>query len=530
MACSSPVTVMVNGEPMRFACGKCTSCLNTKSWMYEQQTRVENEKAKYCIFVTLTYAPEHLPSVFVYFDNKPDVSYTSLSFYTNTPRVIRHYNDECLMRLSYPRMSDEDLEKFKLPFTLGKFNLSRLNEMGILFYKDIQLFQKRFRYFHLEKLAKFKYGTTFRKLDNEKKNALSRLVSEKRFFVCGEYGPSTFRPHWHLLYFFDSPELFSGFFSSIRQAWTYGRLDIQLSSGQASSYVSGYLNANSTLPKVLIDTFRPFCRHSSHYGFASIEKGVYTPKETTFETLRGRCLSYGGRVHELSIPASLENYLFPKCYGFGEANDLCKLRRYTCYREFAREFPGFSVDQMISAYFRYDVSDSTYFREFFSPGIMVGDSRHPDACLRATLYRSRHFLRMCERYNMSPEEYIGYIDKYYNDKNTFALLNFYKNFQKNYAEFDPMAQIFEYINFPLPDADAVAAFDERGTSPFSPEVHDRLSLFACQVGCTLSNLFHLLSDLRGSPVLQYKFHRAEELANEKIKHKKQNDLNKLLYG
>ena len=145
------------------------------------------------------------------------------------------------------------------------------DEYQVLCYRDVQLFLKRLR-----------------KYINEN-DYIPTQGKYLRFFVCGEYGETFGRPHYHIMFFSNSAELCerhkyygdggeqfttSLLESYVRKAWQQkgvdnvkkpiGRIDFQRASGSAS-YVASYVNCLSSIPAFLRENaaFRPFCHSSS---------------------------------------------------------------------------------------------------------------------------------------------------------------------------------------------------------------------------------------------------------------------------
>lgn len=111
-------------------------------------------------------------------------------------------------------------------FVTLTYGRDKLPPDGSLEHRDFQLFMKRVR-------------KHFRK--------------EVRFFMCGEYGPKTFRPHYHACLFnvsFQSDRVPAGksdsgevFYNSplLEKLWTHGRVSVQDLNAQTAGYCAGYI-------------------------------------------------------------------------------------------------------------------------------------------------------------------------------------------------------------------------------------------------------------------------------------------------
>ncbi len=85
------------------------------------------------------------------------------------------------------------------------------------------------------------------------------------YFVCGEYGPSTLRPHYHML-LFNLP--LDDYYSLLKKSWTLGHFCIDFASPARLMYVTKYmLPANdSTFNYEKFGCEKPFMRCSKHLG------------------------------------------------------------------------------------------------------------------------------------------------------------------------------------------------------------------------------------------------------------------------
>lgn len=243
--CLNPRTVVnkYTHESVVVSCGHCPSCILRRSAVQTNLLTTYSAQFRYVYFVTLTYAPCFLPTLEVSVietctDDIADVPCvpniddldagdpnTYLFGFRSVPRsasvklknstVERTFRDPEI-RFSYP-MKPKDLL-----FILGKINHNVPNRIPYVCNRDLDLFLKRLRsYYPDEKL---------------------------RYYAVSEYGPTSFRPHWHLLLFSNSEQFSQTVCENVSKAWSYGRCDASLSRGFAAPYVASYVNSFVALP------------------------------------------------------------------------------------------------------------------------------------------------------------------------------------------------------------------------------------------------------------------------------------------
>lgn len=243
--CQNPRTIVnkYTHEPVVVPCGSCPSCLLRRSGIQTNLLTSYSAQFRYAYFVTLTYAPCFLPTLEVSIveactDDIADVSCvpnidnlddsdpnTYLFGFRSIPRtasvkikdstVVRTFKDP-EVKFTYP-MKSKDLLSI-----LGKINHNIPNRIPYVCNRDLDLFLKRLRsYYPDEKL---------------------------RYYAVSEYGPSSFRPHWHLLLLSNSERFSETICENVSKAWSYGRCDTSLSRGYAALYVASYLNSYVCLP------------------------------------------------------------------------------------------------------------------------------------------------------------------------------------------------------------------------------------------------------------------------------------------
>ena len=244
--CQNPRTVInkYTHEPVVVSCGSCPSCILRRSGIQTNLLTTYSAQFRYVYFVTLTYAPQFLPTLEVSVvetctDDIADVSVvpdindldacdpnTYLFGFRSVPRsasvrlksstVERTFRDP-EVKFAYP-MKSKDLLSI-----LGKINHNVPNRIPYICNRDLDLFLKRLRsYYPDEKL---------------------------RYYAVSEYGPTSFRPHWHLLLFSDSDRFSQTVCENVSKAWSYGRCDASLSRGFAAPYVASYVNSFVALPE-----------------------------------------------------------------------------------------------------------------------------------------------------------------------------------------------------------------------------------------------------------------------------------------
>lgn len=291
--CQSPRTVVnkYTHEPVVVSCGSCPSCILRRSGIQTNLLTSYSTQFRYVYFVTLTYAPCFLPTLEVSVvetctDDIADVSVvpnindldvrdpnTYLFGFRSVPRsasvklknstVERTFKDPDVA-FSYPMTSKELLS------ILNKVKHNVPNRIPYVCNRDLDLFLKRLRsYYPDEKL---------------------------RYYAVSEYGPTSFRPHWHLLLFSNSERFSQTVLENVSKAWSYGRCDASLSRGFAAPYVASYVNSFVSLPDFYTQmpkVVRPKSFHS--IGFTESNLFPRKVRITEIDEVADKCLN-GVRV------------------------------------------------------------------------------------------------------------------------------------------------------------------------------------------------------------------------------------------
>lgn len=291
--CQNPRTVVnrYTHEPVVVSCGSCPSCILRRSGIQTNLLTSYSAQFRYVYFVTLTYAPCFLPTLEVSVvetctDDIADVSVvpdindldvrdpnTYLFGFRSVPRsasvklknstVERIFKDPDVA-FSYPMIPKELLS------ILNKVKHNVPNRIPYVCNRDLDLFLKRLRsYYPDEKL---------------------------RYYAVSEYGPTSFRPHWHLLLFSNSERFSQTVLENVSKAWSYGRCDASLSRGFAAPYVASYVNSFVFLPDFYTQmpkVVRPKSFHS--IGFTESNLFPRKVRITEIDEVADKCLN-GVRV------------------------------------------------------------------------------------------------------------------------------------------------------------------------------------------------------------------------------------------
>lgn len=259
MICLSPVSIArVNGknaaDRVSVPCGQCLACLQNRrgSWSFRLNQELRDSKSGY--FITLTYDNDNLP----------------------LKRTLE--NGETV------------IEKLKSSEWLNENPWVKV--VPTIYKIDVQLFLKRLR-------------KTLSKMDTP---------PHIKYFIAGEYGSDTHRPHYHGI-FFNLPyenKTVSGSMKLkklIFDAWNMGEIDIGEASPASIHYVSGYIMSKDTVP---IGAELPFSLMSKNpaIGIGYMKNYRYHLNKKTYETVQN-----GNKT-------KLPRYYIDKIFGVSDKIDI----------------------------------------------------------------------------------------------------------------------------------------------------------------------------------------------------------------
>lgn len=298
-------------------CGHCYSCLKNKSNRDTALAMNIASNFKYCYFVWLSYTDQYLPymelkSVDPLDDTRSNYLFSSINR---------------SLRIPVPNGKDRIIEDSPFEFT---------HPMTSSEYKDI-IIKSHGRYDFLRKCVVYPH---FEECDNripycntsDCQKFLKRLRFHSKdkyneqiyFYSVSEYGPRTYRPHWHLLLFFNSDELASTIQQLVSESWSYGLTTCELSRGGSATYVASYVNSNVCLPSLYLQhkEIRARSLHSKGYGINHVfptQATIHELDKMSSLLLNGESISVNGKVKKIYPSRSYKHTVFPRF-----SNLICK--------------------------------------------------------------------------------------------------------------------------------------------------------------------------------------------------------------
>ena len=327
--CENPRYILSphTGEMIQVACNNCDSCRNirAKSWITRLDT--ECKQHKFTFMVNLTYDDDHLPKLMFCVDDPDYLEFVNRS----ADRIpLQELIDLC--RDEYGEYLEEDLNylRKRLAHPLG---------IPCIFTKDISDFFKRFN----------KY--CFKHITGHYENF--------RYFLCHEYGPTTFRCHSHMLFWFDDGRIAQRFEEILYSCWTFGDCSASaVYSDGGKNYVAQYVNMSCHLPAFYshpkLRQRQQFSKCPSIGSFDVLDEGI-RKIYSDLPTRRNVWNSSASRYDVVPIQSSIKSRFFPKLQGYRDFSYLDRVALYgVCYKLDATRFEDFksAVKDCAWLYFR----------------------------------------------------------------------------------------------------------------------------------------------------------------------------------
>lgn len=260
--CNHPISVSCKHGITLVGCHSCIQCRVAAQENLCKLLEVEASKHKFVEFLTLTYDDLHMPYI--------DTSYQyPFGYALRIPnRVVKKYNRKTK---SFYFVVDKISKSFKL------VDFHTLDTASMLrnYYERIDKYYSRFpsrsRGIRNNTVVPILWYDDIRKYIHRLRKWFIKEYNETlRYYIICEYGTQSFRPHYHILLFHDSPRARADFrivrtlpHSTrenprevcnklyLAQLWVYGVTTTKVTDGNMQEYVSKYLTQHSDFPRVL---------------------------------------------------------------------------------------------------------------------------------------------------------------------------------------------------------------------------------------------------------------------------------------
>lgn len=381
-------------------CGKCAACQLMKANISESMCDIEAKVHRYSFFVNLSYSPEFLPTAKVVMVHDQEIVGTKLT------KKLTDYYRYYLFDITEPRKGIVKYTPISDDRYIGCYQLPAKDICGISYDKQLHIMNKFFGrckhlpYMNIGILSK----SDLQKFIKRVRKAISKKYpyEEIRYYAVGEYGPQSFRPHYHIDFFFDSHELAQDIEEVVRSCWSFGHIVSSFDKGRARSYITSYLNSASKVTNIhQIKSIRPFSLHSQHFGtdFLNYNREAIYNGEAK-ERLRNILSEIKGSDEDFPLWRSFVSYWYPKL-PTSRNFDISELPYlYSIYKE-ATSFCGTSVvSQQVDILYNtiYNINQPYSIPYLWKKILEI----QPDGTLNVTksrltslLYQSKHFLCVC---------------------------------------------------------------------------------------------------------------------------------------
>lgn len=378
------ITNKYNGVRIAVDCGQCDYCIHKKAQKASMRVKTAGSAFKHCWFVTLTFDNAHIPLF---------------------KCEVLHAESESVLNDSGDKVFTDEIHSY---FPVSEYRCNDSSQLRHIFFTQVQgtipfdrelgeyvpikdnwfLSMDAIRSFIAKASSATPYGENGELSDRYGDNLIpflnyadvqnyikrlrkyiSKYTDEKiSFYAVGEYGPVHFRPHFHLLLFFNSEEIAKVLRECHFKAWKLGRSDIQRSNGGCASYVASYVNSLSSAPSLYRScrSFKPRSRAS--LGF--FEKGevfdegedVYAQIEKKINScINGQLYNFNGVVVKSTPPLSYIRSLLPRFSGarYDDAFAIARIIRSvaTAPQRISRfgiiDYDSNSILSITRAYYKY---------------------------------------------------------------------------------------------------------------------------------------------------------------------------------
>ena len=516
--CLHPVKVKTLRGIQLVKCGKCPACENSLRSEMRAKVQSEENNALSTFFITLTYSDENLPLFCLRSDLIEDSdlqydvkgnfirdefyrSYKTVDFtdiygdkhsydgsFSLAPRNVGFFPiNERIQTDNYNKKLDSwcvDLDssvysRCILGHTSDHFDLllsdyhSQLqnnvlkcrklgvNNNSLSWYDYID---NNFGFTHSDCVPLLYYPDMQRFIKRLRKQISTKFKNETiRYYAIGEYGTSSYRPHWHILLFTNSVEVTSwlqqSFYKNpvlskpyrtingstiLDSLWQYGSCTIDKTDGKASGYISNYVVGTSVLPKVLR-------RLAPQKTFHSVRFGCPYPKSEVRDFLIGRnyerfsTIEYvdpsDNTLQSRPLWRSYYSLFFPQFVGINSLPDDEKYRVLTIFPKLTSWFFTDNIPELAHKIYTQCISPfrqgkqlssvSSQIAKFFDWFDWTAGTKISLSPLLGVLYASKRFLSLCSDLGFTTRQYFDIWRDFVNWRDSKCLVQHFNDCRTN---------------------------------------------------------------------------------------------------
>lgn len=397
-------------------CGHCKICKNHKSAKYTALLERERQQHLFSFFVTLTYADDYLPML-----SYGDFQQRVVSDDVNGVLVTNRERDNFSIPYYdfFPASEKDNYTKADIDYFTDMIN--GFGGIPYVSKTDIQLFCKR--------------------LNKNIHDKLTHSYKNFRYWIVSEYGSTTFRPHYHGIFFVDNQGLADQFTNFISEAWSIdgkpiGITDCQPVESSACGYVSQYVNKSSDLPYVYENRkIRSFVLCSRNPFIGTLSQCPEDDKEIIDNcsfTKPCRGTSDTGQLINVPLEQSYQNRILPKCPCYSSVSDNVRIELYRFSERCSGGFQDFvnyifdictstHIKTELFTYIRLKLQFTDFSNIVMKHSPMAAFTKSSLNWIRRLFYFCRRVARQACQYGYSISEYTNKIIAYYDGKQAFLL-------------------------------------------------------------------------------------------------------------
>ena len=359
LSCSNPKRVYNKyiQDYIWVPCGECAICKNRRAAHYTELLERERLQHSFAFFVTLTYSDEHIPFI----------SQGFLDEKANTGIYVGSRERDCICIPFSELFPPEKKNEYCKSFESVRF-ISEVQKDGSFKYScvpyniyydspDLDFFNGCLAMGGLPYASKTDAQLFLKRLNKYFFDNVTHQYKNFRYFLVSELGSTTFRPHFHAIFFVDNQRCAERFSDGLSACWKYGIIDCKSVESSACGYVAQYINKSADLPYVYKNRqISPFFLCSRNPFIGTLSKRPQDDKEIVMQSAVTTCIrkkASDNKFTAVPLLQSYQNRLFPKCPSFGSISDTLRAQLYTGLGRFNRK----SLKGFCASIFRYMMSD-----------------------------------------------------------------------------------------------------------------------------------------------------------------------------